>query len=314
MSIFWTMFFLGFIGFPVVILIASLTSGKDSGFQRDTSHIWVYKRSRAKVKNASVRDVWEHQHPGKSWADHQESIFITFTVILVLGFLFFLFWLSGEIFTFPQTSTAQRLFWQIGAPVLGGLSAGVFIGIQSFITNYKSGFLRILHILALTVMVVGMIGALIFTFLEKDLPVSHHWVWVPAGMTGFLLFLDSGIGGQKKKRSRKGGDELMGWVMAVMDMGGRWDLDQLEALMVLSTLELKKGEFDWKLRQSNFFNQTEDLMLDLVSGRSMSIENKEIYRARDQVIKALQTFYFYCVDKFPEYKLHPRIKKALKKT
>ena len=113
MSIFWTMFFLGFIGVPGVVLIASLTSGKDSGFQKDTSHMWVYMRSGAKAKNASVRDVWKHQHPGKSWAQHQESIFITFAGILVVGFLVFLFWLSGEVFTFPQASTAQRLFWQL---------------------------------------------------------------------------------------------------------------------------------------------------------------------------------------------------------
>ncbi len=315
MSIFWTMFFLGFIGLPVVILFASLISGKDSGYQRDTSHLWVYKRSGAKAKDASVRDVWEHQHPGKSWAQHQDNIFMFFTVVLVIGFLIFLYWLSGKFFTqlLLQAKTAQRLFWQIGTPILGGLTSGVFIGIQSFIKDYKSGFLRILHIVVLSVMVVGVIGALVLTFLGRKLPISHHWVWVPAGMTCLLLLLDSAIGGRKKKSSRKGGDELLGWVMKVMDMVGRWDLDQLDALMVFATMQMQKGEYDWKLRRTDFFKETEDLMLDLVRGRSMAIENEALYRARDQVIKALQTFYFYSVEKFPECKLHPRIAKALKK-
>ncbi len=46
-------------------------------------------------------------------------------------------------------------------------------------------------------------------------------------------------------------------------------------------------------------------MLDLVQGRSMSIGKDEIYRARDEVIKALQAFYFYSVEKFPNLKCIP---------
>jgi len=55
-------------------------------------------------------------------------------------------------------------------------------------------------------------------------------------------------------------------------------------------------------------------MLDLVQGRQMSIDTNEIYKARDEIIKALQAFYFYAIDKYPKhYKLHPRIKAKLKK-
>ena len=82
---------------------------------------------------------------------------------------------------------------------------------------------------------------------------------------------------------------------------------------MLATYQVQNGEYDWEINDQKFFNETESLMVDLVSGNPMSIRADEIYQAREEVIKALQTFYFYFVDKFPQFNLHPRIKKALKK-
>jgi hypothetical protein len=313
MPVFWTMFWLGFIGIPLLVLIASLISGKDGGYQKDTSHIWVYKLSGSKVKDASVRDVWEHNHPGQSWAQHQESQFIGCSIFLGIAFVVFLAWLAAEIFVLPQDRMALRLFWQIGAPILGALSAGAFYGIQTQMANYKSGFLQVLHIVALVVMGVGVVGALVLSFLGRVLPISHNWIWAPAAATGLLLILDASLGGAKKKQASKGGDKIERWVMELMQMTGDWDMDKLDAIMVLATLQLQKGDYDWQARDEDFFKLTESVLLDLVQGKPMSIQNQDIYRARDQVIKTLQAFYFYSVEKFPEYSLHPRIKKVMTK-
>lgn len=56
-----------------------------------------------------------------------------------------------------------------------------------------------------------------------------------------------------------------------------------------------------------YFHVTESLMLDLVSGRQMSIKIDEIYKTREQVIEALQTFFFYSVDKVAKFDIHPLI-------
>ncbi len=314
MSTFWTLYWLGFIGIPLFVFIASKISGKDSGFQRDTSHIWVYQRSGAKVKDATVRDVWEHNHPGEKWAQHQENQFLGCSIFLSIGFVAFLAWLAAEILFLPADRTGLRLFWQIGAPILGGLSGGAFYGIQTYITKYKSGFLMVLHILALVVMFTGVVGGLVLTFLKMDLPLSHHWIWLPAGATFLFLILGSVTSGAKKKKAGKGGDKLENWVYKVMEMAHhRWDLDNVKTIMAFAAYQVQKGEYDWEIRDQDFFKETQTLMLDLVQGRPISIQTDEIYRAREEVIKALQTFYFYSVDKIPQFQLHPRIKKALKK-
>jgi len=313
MSTFWTMFWLGFIGIPLVIFIASKISGKDSGYQKDNSHIWVFQRSGAKVKDATIRDVWEHNHPGKTWAQHQDNQFVGCSIFLLIGFIVFLFWLSARIFFLPVDNSGQRLFWQIGAPLLGGLSGGAFYGMQSFLSIYKSDFFKLLHIIALVVTAIGVIGALVLTFLKIALPISPHWIWAAAGSPLLFLILDQIFGSAKKKKASKGGDELSAWVYKVMEFSHMWDIKKLKEIMLFSIYQLQQGEYDFDIKRGNFFKETESLMLDLVQGRSMSIGKDEIYRARDEVIKALQAFYFYSVEKFPQFKMHPRIIKALKK-
>jgi hypothetical protein len=107
---------------PLILLIAgSLESG---GYEKDTSHIWVYKRSGAKSHDASVREVWEHNHPGKKWADHQASQSIGCGMVLGIALIIFLAWLADQIFIIPEGQVGLRLFWVIGGTILGGLSAG----------------------------------------------------------------------------------------------------------------------------------------------------------------------------------------------
>ena len=325
MSTFWSLFWLGFVGFPLVILLANQI--RSSGFERDTSHIWVYKSSKAKVKDATMRDVWKHNNPGKSWKDHQENQVIGCSIFLGIVFLGFLFWLSGQIFLLPEGSTAQRLFRQIGAPILGGLSAAAFVGIQSLTKDLKSGFFKVLNILALILMGVGVVGGLVLTFLKRPLPISHHWVWAPAAATGLFLALDALLGRSKQKRSIKGGNQLENWVVKVQSYYavsvGRRELSTITAqinpedaknfdIMILEVAALRLGYLDYEMRNKEFFKETEAIMLDLVSGRPMTISDSKLYKSRDGIIKALQEFYFYAIKK-SGFSIHPRIKAALKK-
>jgi len=96
-------------------------------------------------------------------------------------------------------------------------------------------------------------------------------------------------------------------------MVGQWDLENVEAIMVFATYQVQQGEYDWQARDKEFFHLTESILLDLIQGRPMSIDDQDIYHARDEVIKAVQAFYFYSVNKFPEFEIHPRIKRALSK-
>ncbi len=312
MSIFWTLYWLGFLGIPLVLLLATIFL--PNGAAASGSHIWVYQGTNRKVKDASVREVWQRNNPGKSWDKHQSNQYIGCAIFLAIVFMAFLAWLAAEIFVLPAERVGLRLFWQIGSPILGGLSAGLFYGIESLImTTLKSGFFKVLHIIALILTAIGVIGALVLTFLKRPLPISQNWIWAPIGASLVILILDSIFSGTRQKKAGKGGDKIERWVMEVAQMVGQWDLENVEAIMVFATYQVQQGEYDWQVRDKEFFHLTESILLDLIQGRPMSIDDQDIYHARDEVIKAVQAFYFYSVNKFPEFEIHPRIKRALSK-
>ena len=69
------------------------------------------------------------------------------------------------------------------------------------------------NILALVLMGIGVVGGLVLTFLHRDLPILHHWVWAPAGATIVFMSLDAMIGSGKQKKAAKGGSKLESWTM-----------------------------------------------------------------------------------------------------
>lgn len=311
MTIFWTMFWLGFLGIPLILLFATVFM--DKGSAASNSHIWVYKGSNRKVKDATVEEVWKRQHPGKSWDKHQSNIYIGAAIVLGIGFMFFLTQLAGKIFALPADRIGLRLFWQIGAPILGALSAAIFYGLQSLIESYKSNLLKILHIIALVLTGVSVIGGLVLTFLKHPLPISQHWIWAPIGAMAVFLILDKIFSGARKERASKGGGNLEVWVYEVMAMVHQYETNQVKSIMGLATIQLQMGELDWQIRDEKFFKKTEAIILDLIRGKPMSIEESGIYSARDDVIKAVQAFYFYSVEKFRGFEMHPKIRKAISK-
>jgi len=312
MSIFWAMFWLGFLGIPLILLLATVFTG--NGSAASNTHIWVYKGSTQKVKDATVAEVWKREHPGKSWETHQSNIYIAVAIILCAGFLILLASFAGEIFTLPMDRTGLRLFWQIGAPILGGLSAAIFYGLQTLIEGYKSAFLKVLHILSVVLTAVGVIGALVLTFMKRPLPISQNWLWAPIGLMVFSLILDRILSGVRKGRATKGGGQIEDWVGDVLDMIRQYDTSKMNTLMGCAMVQLQMGELDWQIHDEKFFKKTEAILLDLVQGKPLSIDDRDIYYARDEVIKAVQTFYFYSVDKFREFEMHPRIRKAVTKS
>ena len=95
-----------------------------------------------------------------------------------------------------------------------------------------------------------------------------------------------------RKKAGKGVDKLTAWAMEVIDMTHVRRLGSVKEIMMLATYLVQNGEYHWEINDQKFFNETESLMIDLVSGNPMSIRADEIYQAREEVIKALQTFLF----------------------
>lgn len=75
---------------------------------------------------------------------------------------------------------------------------------------------------------------------------------------------------------------------------------------------INTGKMDDLLQDQQLFKETERILLDLVSGRQMAITMDEIYVAREEIIKAVQAFYFRAV-RLSRSSIHPDIQAALKK-
>lgn len=311
MSIFWVLFWMGFLGGNLIVFLPP--NLKSSGTENSGSHVWVYKSTGRKAKDATVRDIWRRNNPGKSWDQHQENQALGCGVVLGIVLAAGLALLASEIFDFPAIPTGRKLFWQIGGPILGLLLGAFFYAIQTEVMQYTRGFFRVLQVTAFVLLGSGATGAIVLFFLNQPLPLSHHWLWAPLGAAFLFPMLGSIAGNAQKEKARKGGDLLFNWVDEIMMLTHFNDLDKLDVTMALALYELEKGKYDWKVRSQEFFNLTESLMLDLVSGRQMTVRMDEVSRASTQIIKALQAFYFYAVSHFPEHELHPKIRKALKK-
>lgn len=310
-SIFWVLFWMGFVAGVLIVVVPPLL--KSSGHEQSGSHVWVYKSTGIKASNATARDVWRHNNPGKSWDQHQENQALGCSVFLGVALVVAIALLADKLFVFPSIAHGKKLFWQIGGPILGLLLGAIFYSAQNELMGFSKGFLRVLQVVIFVLLGAGLIGAITLHFLDIPIPISHNWLWALIGASFLLHILGAISGNAQKEKAVKGGNKLFKWVDQVMMLTGSNSWDKLDAVMALATYELQMGKFNYTVRSKDFFDQTESLMLDLVSGGQMSIDMDEIYRARTQIIKALQTFYFYAVEHFPEHKMHSKIQKALKK-
>ena len=107
MPTFWILFWIAFFATPLIFLVSTtIASGGD---RKSTSHIWVYQKSRAKSHDARIREVWEHQHPGKSWEKHQFRKQVGCLILLMAILIFVLVGLASEQLSLPA-SGFERFF------------------------------------------------------------------------------------------------------------------------------------------------------------------------------------------------------------
>lgn len=337
MSAFWSLFWIGFIVLPMMVLLGFwiYNQSDHSGAQKVTSHYWASPRSGHKMRDATVRDVWEKTNK-RSWWDHQKSVKNSHAAFLIIIALVTLFLLATNLdfFALPKNDQRLALFWGIGAPILGGAAAGVLFRVQRYLSKYRIGFFRFLHILSLVVAGVAILGALVLTFAGIGLPISHHYLWAPLAMTAVLPLLDKAFGRVKKttqkiqqKKAVKSGTTLDRWTFAIeTELIGKMDsrfryteitesmLDHRKSMQLIQE-KLSDGIFDKLIKDSDFFKLTENLLVYLVQGKQVGIESEKIYFAREDVIRTLQAVYFYAINNTRKfgYQMHPVIEKAARK-
>jgi hypothetical protein len=314
MTAFWTLFWLGFIGLPLLFWLTSKI--KSRGYRISSSHVMVYKGTNRKFSNATVKQAWEHENPGRTWGDHEKDQQIAYFVMAAVIYLGILAWLATRLFVLPHDQTMLKLFWQFGGPILGGASSIVFILFQRQLARYQKAFFRILHLAALGIMLVGVVAALVLTFLKISLPVSQYWLWAPVGVMGLSFLLDGAIGrtkGSKYRREAAKVDyKLEYWVGKVLAMSYARASDDLEENLWRAQLMLDRGELRHEVKDKEFFYLTEAIMLDLVNRKPIPIQFEDVYHAQDFIIKTVQRCYAYMVRNVSDYNLHPRIKQASK--
>jgi hypothetical protein len=313
MSGFWVLFWVGGIGIPLVYRLASLT--KSSGFQKSSSHIWVTPRSHRKVKDATVRDVWKKHNPGKSWSEYQDKKVRDLGIFFALLFTIGVIWLNAELQLVRLPIWKQALAFLAG----GGFSAFA-LKFLDLIGNppYSSRVKNILHYLFLGLAGLSLAGGLTLTILGNPLPISQHWVWAPLGAV-FLLFalemtLFQYLRAQKQKKAHEKGLELGKWVLRVMQEVNhlqKKDSIQLQGNTMMQKFLacLGKGYLDHLYRAGDFFQETEDIMLALVTGQQISLD-EHLYKNREELIKAVQAAYFYGTQHF-RHEIHPKIQAKL---
>ena len=337
MPAFWVIFWLAGLLLPLLIWLTTKIFSNDGGYEKDTSHYWASKPSGGKIRDANRREVWEHLNPGKKWEDRHTGCIIFLVIAFVLLFIFFG---ADLILSFTKT-TSLSWFLKISAPILGGLTVGALLGFQSLISSkLQSTFFIVLNTLSFIIMGLMIITAIVLTFLGFSLPLSHHWIWAPVVFSLLLLVFDALVGKSQHKQAEKRqaaaaekGGALELWVIKLFekvfydgperDLINRLFSDSFQGVSLgkdfyLANLnvaldKLRQGEMFYLKTDDGFFEDTEALMLDLVGGRPMSISNSDIYAVRQEVVQALQAYYFYLVDISPKHQIHPRIEAALKK-
>lgn len=320
MTTFWMLFWIAFYLTPLLYFLsrAIISRGQSSS----GSHIWVSRRSGARVRDATQKEVWERSHPGKSWDESQERFSIGCLVVLLLGLVGGLAFMAHRLLPLPEAGF-PRIFRQFGSTLIGMLAGGAYWTLLlGFLWKLHYPVTRVLRWIAL---VAGPILVAGFAALELvdagfEIPFSHHWIWLSPVLVAAFSQLDRSTFKGEKDSAVRGGNRLGTWaldmVMVMLDRGlstgGSFTAssirDDMEALQAL----INRGEMDDLVRNWDWFRRSEGLLVDLISGQPMAITEDEIYQARDEIVRAVQTYYFRAV-RLGAYVIDPRIEAALKK-
>ena len=123
MPAFWLLFWLAFYLTPIAYFISqgSISSGSSSS----GSHIWVYKGSKTKVRDATRREVWERQHPGRNWGKSQNITANFFLAFLLIILFFSLFAFAENTLKLPEDDY-QRHLHKGGSTIFGIVTSAVY--------------------------------------------------------------------------------------------------------------------------------------------------------------------------------------------
>jgi len=319
-------FWITFLGTPILYIVSQrIITG---GYSTSGTHIWVYPESGRKVSDATVRDVWKHRHPGKSWEAHEQANANTFLIFLLALMVGVLGWYSANWPGSLGRGTILGYFYQYGSGVLGVLVGFGFAALQVYILDhYFNTLYTILHVVVLLVLIVGIVLLEIYSFSSKDLPFSMHLLWIPFGAPTLVW----GLGWLAKRlvqgNAARGGGKLEEWVYEVSFMYTKqWMPAELGVLKIadirkmgyskgtaLNALRsLEEGKLDEAVNDAGFFGRTERVFLSLSSGKKLSLKDRAMVDDQKDIVQAVQQFYFYAAQRFGK-PIHPRIQKLVKK-
>jgi hypothetical protein len=322
MSTFWILFWVTFYATPLFFLLSMLTAS--GGYKKSSAHIWVYVKSGAKSHDARVREVWEHKHPEKSWETHQLVKQIGCLILLMAILFFGLVSMASELLLLPASGFA-RYFQQIGSIVLG-IMAGAFYWFvtSALFEKLDSKSLSVLKwiFVAASVLMVAFFLFPAFSRTDFELSFSHHWIWLPLGLIWLLPAIHKIVQYKTQQHSLKRGGKVSDCAYTIIIAISKTNTSflkglpksecTLENVLNLAVQNVDTGVFDSLYQDQKFFKSCEAVMLDLVSGRQLTIADQKIYEARGALIRAVQVFYRYGIEKM-RCTLHPQIAATLKK-
>ena len=259
--------------------------------------------------------------PGSSRRPDYSGCSIVITLVVVIAFLALpLFFLTQE------EKASLSLLGQIAAAALGGLTALGLTALFKYRAKIEHKALKIPFILSMVLAGLTLAAMLILSFTEIELPFSRSLLWIPVGLPVLLALADIVIDNSRKATGHTHRDSSSGtsssldaWVTTiefymVAQEKSRWTGKFNHHQEMRDAREaLKAGTLDQALQDPKFFHLTEEILINLVLGREVLIQDQDIYQAREEVVRTLQAVYFYALDRFPQYQMHPALQKALKK-
>jgi hypothetical protein len=298
-----------------MVLLAKASISKGSA--KVTTHIWIFESTKSYAKDANQRDIWLHEHPDKTWADHEHAEFIGLSIFYGIVFLVGMVILAGFILDLPIGKSAVVYFYVFGGPVLGGATAAGVYRLQLLARKKMYRSFRVINFVSLMGMVIFLAGMLVLTFMKITAPISHHWVWVMLALPYIGILIEELIHRRRKTQIEKETYTLEYWAKWVVRsrwlVSFHWDAYRVEEALKEIDDKLRSGVYDIELKNKAFFKRTEHLMLDLVRGNILSINDPKLNQIKQEITRLLQTFYFTAVVKFQKGKVHPMIKKYGKK-
>lgn len=240
---------------------------------------------------------------------------VTIIVVIVVTVL------TQTVFFVPGADYNLGVFERIAAVILGLLASSGLVYSLVYGSDIQDKGYKRLYTGALIIAGLALAARVVLLFIKIELPFSVNYFWIPIGLPVLLMLINV-----IRTKTRALSDLYTQAHSTTLD---HWVIT-LERRISGENISLARGKIDHRQKMitarsslfmamehnfigdPEFFNLTEQLLLNLVLGREVIIQNQDIYDAREEVVRTLQALYLYALDHFPQYEMHPAIKKALK--